>query len=88
MTGGQIAALIFGLLLLVPGGCFLFFGIGLMGEPHMSDGATVMLTGTYELQSDVSQRLLRALPPLLVLRAQELDDEVILILVGHEPAGH
>jgi len=43
MTGGQIAALIFGLLLLVPGGCFLFFGIGLMGEPHMSDGATVML---------------------------------------------
>jgi hypothetical protein len=28
MTGGQIAALIFALLLLLPGGCFLVFGIG------------------------------------------------------------
>ena len=29
MTGGQIAALILAILLLLPGGCFLFFGIGL-----------------------------------------------------------
>ncbi len=28
MTGGQVAALIFALLLLLPGGCFLIFGIG------------------------------------------------------------
>jgi membrane protein implicated in regulation of membrane protease activity len=28
MTGGQIAALIFAILLLLPGGCFLLFGIG------------------------------------------------------------
>ena len=28
MTGGQIAALIFAILLLLPGGCFLIFGIG------------------------------------------------------------
>jgi AraC-like DNA-binding protein len=44
------------------------------------DGATVMLTGTYELRSDVSQRLLRALPTLLVLRAQEWDCPVIPLL--------
>ena len=27
MTGGQIAALVFAILLLLPGGCFLVFGI-------------------------------------------------------------
>ena len=43
MTGGQIAALIFALLLLLPGGCFLFFGFGLMGESHMGDVAAMML---------------------------------------------
>ena len=32
MTGGQIAALIFALLLLLPGGCFLFFGIGMLTD--------------------------------------------------------
>ena len=42
MTGGQIAALIFALLLLLPGGCFLFFGFGLMGESHMGDTAAMM----------------------------------------------
>lgn len=31
MSGGQIAALIFAILLLLPGGCFLFFGIGVPG---------------------------------------------------------
>jgi hypothetical protein len=43
VTGGQIAALIFALLLLLPGGCFLFFGFGLMGESHMGDVAAMML---------------------------------------------
>lgn len=28
MSGGQIAALVFAILLLLPGGCFLLFGIG------------------------------------------------------------
>ena len=32
------------------------------------DGATVMLVGTYQLEGEVSRRLLRALPRLLVLR--------------------
>jgi membrane protein implicated in regulation of membrane protease activity len=46
MTGGQIAALIFALLLLLPGGCFLFFGIGMIGESHMGDvGALLLVVG-------------------------------------------
>jgi len=32
MTGWQIVSLIFGLLLLLPGGCFLFFGIGMTAD--------------------------------------------------------
>jgi AraC-like DNA-binding protein len=35
---------------------------------NSADGATVMLTGTYQLDGEVSLRLLRALPALLVLR--------------------
>jgi hypothetical protein len=34
MSGGQIAALIFGVILLIPGGCFTVFGIGMMGDPQ------------------------------------------------------
>jgi hypothetical protein len=43
MTGGQIAALIFALLLLLPGACFLYVGIGLMGESHRRVAAEQML---------------------------------------------
>jgi hypothetical protein len=43
MSGGQIAALIFAILLLLPGGCFLLFGIGFAVDPHNSDVALVML---------------------------------------------
>ena len=43
MTGGQIAALIFALLLLLPGGCFLVFGIGFAIDGQFSDVAYVML---------------------------------------------
>jgi membrane protein implicated in regulation of membrane protease activity len=32
MSGGQIAALVFGVLLLIPGGCFTVFGIGLLND--------------------------------------------------------
>ncbi len=32
MSGWQIVALIFAILLLLPGGCFLFFGVGLGTE--------------------------------------------------------
>jgi hypothetical protein len=43
MTGGQVAALIFAILLLFPGACFLYVGIGLMGESHRRVAAGQML---------------------------------------------
>jgi hypothetical protein len=41
MTGGQIAALIFALLLLLPGGCFVILGFGMMSES--TDFGTMLL---------------------------------------------
>src|SRR3954453_3377642 len=43
-------------------------------------GATVMLTGAYHLEGEVSLRLLRALPALLVLRDDEWDCPVVPLL--------
>jgi AraC-like DNA-binding protein len=43
-------------------------------------GGTEMLTGTYPVPREVSQRLLRALPPLLVLRANQWDCPLIPLL--------
>lgn len=43
-------------------------------------GGTELLTGTYQVTREVSQRLLRALPPLLVLRAQEWNCPLIPLL--------
>jgi membrane protein implicated in regulation of membrane protease activity len=43
MTGSQIAALIFAILLLLPGGCFLIFGISLLNDPQVSDAAAPAL---------------------------------------------
>src|SRR2546430_12951452 len=39
-----------------------------------------MLTGTYQLDGEVSQRLLRALPTLLVLREGDWDSPLIPLL--------
>ncbi|BDU02206.1 AraC family transcriptional regulator [Nocardia sputorum] len=54
------------------------------------DGATLMVTGTYESAGAASLRLLRALPPVLVLRRGEFDSRVLDILVDEvtrdEPA--
>jgi AraC-like DNA-binding protein len=44
------------------------------------DGGTEMLTGTYQVSREVSQRLLRALPPLVLLRAQEWSCPLIPLL--------
>jgi AraC-like DNA-binding protein len=44
------------------------------------DGAAVMLTGTYPLDGAVGRRLLRALPPLLALRADEWDCPIIPLM--------
>ncbi|WP_280474518.1 AraC family transcriptional regulator [Nocardia asiatica] len=54
------------------------------------DGATLMVTGTYESAGAASQRLLRALPPVLVLQRGDFDSRVLDILVDEvtkdEPA--
>ena len=44
MTGGQVAALIFALLLLLPGGCFFILGVGFLSE-NDSDGPMLLLVG-------------------------------------------
>jgi AraC-like DNA-binding protein len=43
-------------------------------------GSTVMLNGTYELEGDVSRRLLGALPPLLVLSGDEWESPLVGLL--------
>jgi AraC-like DNA-binding protein len=43
-------------------------------------GATVLLTGTYEVAGTVSDRLLRALPPLAVLDGGEVDPRLLGLL--------
>ncbi|MEV5838529.1 AraC family transcriptional regulator [Nocardia sp. NPDC052112] len=55
-----------------------------------ADGATVMVTGTYESAGAASQRLLRALPPVIILRRGDFDTRLLDILVDEatkdEPA--
>ncbi len=46
-------------------------------------GETVLLTGVYQLEGEVTRRLLRALPRTMVLRAHELDTP-LLDLLGEE----
>jgi AraC-like DNA-binding protein len=43
-------------------------------------GSTVMLSGTYELEGDVSRRLLGALPPLLVLPSDAWESPLVGLL--------
>ena len=47
---------------------------------NSADGETVMLTGTYQLDGEVSRRLLRALPPLLVLQGDAWETPLIDLL--------
>jgi AraC-like DNA-binding protein len=54
--------------------------LGLRAWGNAADGATVLLTGTYQLDGEVSRRLLRALPALLVLEEDEWDCPVIPLL--------
>ena len=43
MTGGQIAALIFAILLLLPGGCFLLAGIAVATDRQFGELAFIAL---------------------------------------------
>ena len=54
--------------------------LGVRTWGNAEDGSTVMLVGTYELEGEVSLRLLRALPQVLVLRDDEWDCPVIPLL--------
>jgi AraC-like DNA-binding protein len=54
--------------------------LGVRTWGNTSDGATVLLTGTYVLDGEVSLRLLRALPSLLVLTADAWQSPLIPLL--------
>lgn len=54
--------------------------LGVRTWGNADDGETVLLTGTYGLEGEVSRRLLRALPPFLVLRDGEWDCPVVPLL--------
>jgi AraC-like DNA-binding protein len=56
------------------------WNLGVRTWGNTQDGATVMLTGTYHMGGEVSRRLLRALPTLLVLRDGEWDCPVVPLL--------
>lgn len=54
--------------------------LGVRTWGNSADGETVMVTGTYQLDGEVSQRLLRALPPLLTLRGDAWDSPLVALL--------
>ncbi len=54
--------------------------LGVRTWGNAPDGATVMLTGTYQLQGEVSGRLLRALPASIVLRDEDWRSPVIPLM--------
>ncbi len=54
--------------------------LGVRTWGNATDGATVMLTGCYLMEGEVSGRLLRALPTMLGLRDDEWDSPVIPLL--------
>jgi AraC-like DNA-binding protein len=56
------------------------WSLGVRTWGNSPDGAAVMLTGTYQLEGEVSQRLLRALPTLIVLHDDDWDCPVIPLL--------
>jgi membrane protein implicated in regulation of membrane protease activity len=47
MSGGQIAALVFAVILLIPGGCFMVFGIGMLTDNtgYRDVGPPLLLVG-------------------------------------------
>jgi AraC-like DNA-binding protein len=57
-------------------------GLGVRTWGNSPDGATSMLTGTYLQAGEISQRLLEALPPMLVLSADEWNSPLIPLLAS------
>jgi Cupin len=54
--------------------------LGVRSWGNSRTGSTVMLTGTYQFEGEVSRRLLAALPPRLALDAAALDSPLVEIL--------
>jgi AraC-like DNA-binding protein len=54
--------------------------VGMRAWGNSPDGETELLTGTYTVSRAVSQRLLQALPPVLVLPASEADGRLVTLL--------
>jgi AraC-like DNA-binding protein len=54
--------------------------LGVRTWGNSPDGRVMMLTGTYQMRGEVSQRLLQALPVLLVLPGDEWDSPLIPLL--------
>jgi AraC-like DNA-binding protein len=57
--------------------------LGVRTWGHSLDGSTVLLTGAYHMTGEISQRLLNALPALVVLRAESWDCPLVPLL-NHE----
>jgi len=54
--------------------------LGVRSWGNSADGSTLMLVGTYQMDGEVSQRLLRALPAMVVLPAQAWKSPLIGLL--------
>lgn len=56
--------------------------LGVRTWGNAPNGETVLLTGTYQLDGEVGGRLLRALPPLVVLRDEECRSPLVPLLAS------
>jgi AraC-like DNA-binding protein len=54
--------------------------LGVRTWGNSADGPTTLLTGTYQLEGEVSDRLLRALPALVVVRDADWDNPLVGLL--------
>ena len=56
--------------------------LGVRTWGHGLDGPTIMLTGTYGMDGEISKRLLAALPAMIVLRADEWSSPLVPLLAA------
>jgi AraC-like DNA-binding protein len=56
--------------------------LGTRSWGNSADGATVMVTGTYQADGEISQRLVAALPPLAVLARDAWDSPLVPLLAN------
>ena len=61
-----------------PSASMAFHGVRTWG--NSPDGSTLLAVGTYQLHSEVSRRLLAALPPLLLVRREEWNTPLVTLL--------